>query len=116
MGEEGGLLRTLVVVVPWALEVDFCAEAAPHCAQAAAPGDGVCDGVVFVQVVLGEPGLDALVCEGGVLQSGQPAGCAYPGRDALVDCLAFALDAQHLGAADDADCLFVAWGALGKVD
>jgi hypothetical protein len=115
-GREGKGGRTLVVVVPWALEVDFCAEAAAHCAQAAAPCHGVCDGVVFVQVVLGEPGLDAFVRVRWVLEPGQPAGGAYPRRDALVNCLAFALDAQDLWAAHDADCLLGPWGALGEVD
>ena len=106
--------RTLDIVFPRALEVDFCAEAPAHDAQAAAPGNGVGDGVVLVEVVLGEAWIHALVRVGRVLHLlEQPAG-AYAWGDALGDGPLLGLYAQHLGLAHDADRLIVA-AALGEV-
>lgn len=106
--------RTLDVIFPRALEVDFCAKAPAHDAQAATPGDGIGDGVVLVEIVLGEAWIHALVGVGRVLHLlEQPAG-AYAGRDALGDGPLLGLYAQHLGLAHDADRLIVA-AALGQV-
>lgn len=98
-GGRGGF--TVDVLLPHPLQIHLGPERLPHGGQAAAPRQPLGDLVVLVEVVLGEPGLDAGVRVAGVGDAEQAAAA-----DARVDAAGagapLALEAQHLGRARDA--------------
>jgi hypothetical protein len=107
--------RTLFVLVPHLLQVDFRAEASPNHTQTARPGDGIRDRIVLIQIVFSEPCIYALVCEDGICDFALLVSCAYASCDALLHRPPLPLYAQNLGPSRDADCPFVSGHTLRKV-
>lgn len=114
MRGRGG--RTLFILLPHTLEVDFGAKSSSHHGQRAAPGKGVCHGIVLVEIVLGKARVDAFVRVDGVLNLGLQSAGAYPRGDSLLHRPLPPLDSQDLGPPHHAHGRLALAGALGKMD
>lgn len=104
--------RTLFILIPHFLEIDFSAEASPDHAQASTPRNGICDGIILVEVVLSESRIYAFIREDGICHLVLLVARAYSGRDALLHCPPLSLYTQNFRASRNAYCAFIAGGAL----